>query len=176
MLGGLGISIVSTSAGIMTDAQAAQEGSRRRSHRHSSLNRRSTQTQCHVLQRNPSRCPKASSARSQADAITVKGPKGTLEADAPAGVDVAVQRQRSPAEAPKDRHDTKMAGTTRALISNMVKGVSEGYRAQARARRRRLSRRAAGQGSEPDARLLASGRVQGAGRHHDRQCRRRPKS
>src|SRR5260221_675016 len=46
-------------------------------------------------------------------------------------------------------------------------GRQRGLPEEARARRRRLSRRAAGQGPEPDARLLASRCVPGAGRHHD---------
>ena len=107
-------------------------------------------------------------ARSRPTRSRVKGPKGTL-------VDAEARRRRrrrrttakcsSSAEMPRD---TKMAGTARALIANMVKGVVRGLSKQARAGRRRLPRRDAGQGSEPDARLLAPGRVQGAGRHHHR--------
>ncbi len=37
VMGGLGIAIVSTPAGIMTDAQARAQGRRRRSHRHRRL-------------------------------------------------------------------------------------------------------------------------------------------
>ena len=60
------------------------------------------------------------------DAITVKGPKGTLKFSAPAGVEVGVQGSVVQLKS-KDENDQKMAGTARALLANMVKGVSEGY-------------------------------------------------
>ena len=44
----------------------------------------------------------------------------------PAGVDVAVNGSEVQLSS-KDKNDLKMAGTMRALINNMVKGVSEGY-------------------------------------------------
>ena len=47
------------------------------------------------------------------------------------------------------------AGAARAHLANMVDGRVEGLRAQARAGRRRLPRRGAGQDAEPHARLLA---------------------
>ena len=60
------------------------------------------------------------------DAVTVKGPKGTLKYAAPASVQFGVhgsEVQLTTAEG----GDTKMTGTARALLANMVKGVSEGY-------------------------------------------------
>jgi large subunit ribosomal protein L6 len=74
----------------------------------------------------PVALPKGVECQVQADAITVKGPKGTLKIDAPAGVDVAVANGEITLKA-KDQNDTKMAGTARSLLNNMVKGVSEGY-------------------------------------------------
>jgi large subunit ribosomal protein L6 len=74
----------------------------------------------------PVALPKGVDCQVQAGAITVKGPKGTLKIDAPAGVDVAVANGEIQLKA-KDQNDTKMAGTARSLLSNMVKGVSEGY-------------------------------------------------
>ena len=74
----------------------------------------------------PVALPKGVESQVQADAITVKGPKGTLKIDAPAGVDVAVANGEIQLKA-TDQNDTKMAGTARALLNNMVKGVSEGY-------------------------------------------------
>lgn len=61
-----------------------------------------------------------------ADAVTVKGPKGTLSLARPAGVEFAVENgivQLSAQTA--DR--IAMAGTARAILANMVKGVSEGF-------------------------------------------------
>jgi large subunit ribosomal protein L6 len=74
----------------------------------------------------PIALPKGVECQIQPDAITVKGPKGTLKLDAPQGVDVAVANGEVQLKAKND-NDTKMAGTARALLNNMVKGVSEGY-------------------------------------------------
>ncbi len=60
--------------------------------------------------------------------VTVKGPKGTLEHDAPAtivvsrdGDDIVVTR------ADDERENRALHGLTRSLVANMVRGVSEGY-------------------------------------------------
>lgn len=74
----------------------------------------------------PIALPKGVECQVKADAITVKGPKGTLAIAAPAGVEVAVDGGEIKLSA-KSETDTKMAGTARALINNMVTGVSEGY-------------------------------------------------
>jgi large subunit ribosomal protein L6 len=74
----------------------------------------------------PIAMPKGVECQVKADAITVKGPKGTLAIASPAGVDVAVDGGTIQLSA-KSANDTKMAGTARALINNMVTGVSEGY-------------------------------------------------
>lgn len=74
----------------------------------------------------PVALPKGVECQVQADAITVKGPKGTLQIAAPAGVEVAINGGEIQLKAQGD-NDHKMAGTARALINNMVKGVSEGY-------------------------------------------------
>jgi len=74
----------------------------------------------------PVTLPKGVDCQIQSGAITVKGPKGTLKMTAPAGVDVAVNGSEVQLKS-KDETDTKMAGTMRSLINNMVKGVSEGY-------------------------------------------------
>ena len=74
----------------------------------------------------PINLPKGVECQVKADAITVKGPKGTLAIASPAGVSVAVDGGTIQLSA-KSANDTKMAGTARALINNMVTGVSEGY-------------------------------------------------
>ena len=70
--------------------------------------------------------PKGVDVQLSAEKITVKGPKGTLNMATPPGVTAKLE----------DGHvllsgntagDIKMAGTARALINNMVVGVSEGY-------------------------------------------------
>ena len=74
----------------------------------------------------PVALPKGVDCQVQGAAITVKGPKGTLKMTTPAGVDVAVNGGEVQLKS-RDQTDTKMAGTARSLINNMVKGVSEGY-------------------------------------------------
>lgn len=73
----------------------------------------------------PVALPKGVECQVQADTITVKGPKGTLKMAALAGVDIVVNGGEVQLKAQGD--DSKMAGTARALINNMVTGVSEGY-------------------------------------------------
>ena len=59
-------------------------------------------------------------------AIVVKGPKGTLSLANPPGVGIRVEGGQAVME-PESADRLAMAGTTRALIANMVAGVSEGY-------------------------------------------------
>ena len=58
--------------------------------------------------------------------LSVKGPKGTLTMAKPAGVTVANDNGKVQlgAESPDAM---KMAGTTRAILANMLTGVSEGF-------------------------------------------------
>ena len=58
--------------------------------------------------------------------IQVKGPKGTLFGPRPTGVDVQVENGTVQLAAKSDQ-DWAMAGTLRALLNNMVTGVSAGY-------------------------------------------------
>src|ERR1700751_5835668 len=74
----------------------------------------------------PIALPKGVECAVAKDAVTVKGPKGTLKFAAPAGVEIGVQGSQVQCST-KEGGQTKMAGTARALIANMVKGVSEGY-------------------------------------------------
>ncbi|MDY0020983.1 50S ribosomal protein L6 [Arenimonas caeni] len=60
------------------------------------------------------------------DQVTVKGPKGTLSLAKPTGVEFKVDNgvlQLSAA----DPANVPMAGTARAILANMVTGVSEGF-------------------------------------------------
>jgi large subunit ribosomal protein L6 len=58
--------------------------------------------------------------------IQVKGPKGTLHGPRPDGVEVRIEDNVVQLSVRSDQ-DWAMAGTLRALLSNMVVGVSEGY-------------------------------------------------
>jgi large subunit ribosomal protein L6 len=60
--------------------------------------------------------------------VTVKGPKGTLEHDAPD--DIAITREGDEllvARPDDEREHRALHGLTRSLIANMVIGVSEGF-------------------------------------------------
>jgi len=70
--------------------------------------------------------PKGVEFTSSAESFTVKGPKGTLVQLRPHGVDLALENgavNLSPVHADNDA----MAGTMRALLANMVHGVSVGF-------------------------------------------------
>ena len=61
--------------------------------------------------------------------MTVKGPKGRLERDLPAGMEVEIADGQVRVRPPKSQ-DPKLRGLyglTRTLIYNMVKGVTEGF-------------------------------------------------
>ncbi|SDD93663.1 50S ribosomal protein L6 [Aquimonas voraii] len=74
----------------------------------------------------PIALPKGVELSQDALNLTVKGPKGSLTQAKPAGVDVAVEGGELRVKAANDDL-IAMAGTLRALLANMVAGVSEGY-------------------------------------------------
>jgi len=74
----------------------------------------------------PVTLPKGVDVQVSAEAITVKGPKGTLKLPMPPGVEASMQDGQVVFSG-KTPNDIKMAGTARALVANMVIGVSDGY-------------------------------------------------
>jgi large subunit ribosomal protein L6 len=62
----------------------------------------------------------------QSDNVSVKGPKGTLSIAKPAGIEVIVEDGHALLSA-NDPALVPLAGTLRAIIANMVQGVSEGF-------------------------------------------------
>ncbi len=74
----------------------------------------------------PVALPKGVECTVAKNAVTVKGPKGTLKLAALAGVEVGVHGSEIRLVS-TETGPMKMAGTARALIANMIKGVSEGY-------------------------------------------------
>jgi large subunit ribosomal protein L6 len=74
----------------------------------------------------PIALPKGVELTQDAVNLTVKGPKGSLTQAKPAGVAVAVEGGEVRVQAANDDL-IAMAGTLRALLANMVAGVSEGY-------------------------------------------------
>jgi len=60
--------------------------------------------------------------------LTVKGPKGTLVRSFHPDITINVSDSEIVVERPSDnKHHRSLHGTTRALIANMVTGVSEGF-------------------------------------------------
>ncbi|VAW74128.1 LSU ribosomal protein L6p (L9e) [hydrothermal vent metagenome] len=78
--------------------------------------------------KNPVEVPKGVEVAISGQAVTVKGGKGSLQRDVHASVKVE-QTDNVLTFAPKDgsRAAMALAGTTRALINNMVIGVTEGF-------------------------------------------------
>ena len=85
------------------------------------------------------------------DEIRVKGPKGTLSERMPAGIEVKIENSTIVFERPDDRRESReMHGLARALVANMVDGVTKpfvkeleiqgvGYRAEADAKTLKLT-------------------------------------
>jgi large subunit ribosomal protein L6 len=60
--------------------------------------------------------------------MRVKGPKGSLEAAVPAGISLAIDGGRAEFTRADESKPTKaLHGLSRALLANMVKGVTEGF-------------------------------------------------
>ncbi len=60
--------------------------------------------------------------------VTVKGPKGTLDLQAPPTITVSREGEEIVVTRPDDeRENRSLHGLTRSLVANMVHGVSEGY-------------------------------------------------
>ena len=60
--------------------------------------------------------------------VTVKGPKGTLEHDAPETITITREGDELLVARPDDqRANRALHGLTRSLVANMVTGVSEGF-------------------------------------------------
>lgn len=77
----------------------------------------------------PISIPSGVTVTSKDGVITVKGPKGELSQSVDPTIEIKVENNQIELTRPNDEKDTKAKhGLYRALINNMVKGVSEGYR------------------------------------------------
>ena len=60
--------------------------------------------------------------------VTVKGPKGELSLELVKGIEVSLEENTLTVTRPNDEKYTRsIHGTTRALIQNMIKGVTDGF-------------------------------------------------
>lgn len=76
----------------------------------------------------PVELPKGVETTLAADQITIKGPKGTLTQALTGDVAIALEDGRLTFVAANEtRHSEAMSGTVRALVHNMVEGVSKGF-------------------------------------------------
>lgn len=74
----------------------------------------------------PIALPKGVEVNIQAENVTVKGPKGTLSIAKPADIEVKIEDGNAVLSANDPAH-TPLTGTLRAIIANMVHGVSAGF-------------------------------------------------
>lgn len=74
----------------------------------------------------PVNLPKGVELNIQPESVSVKGPKGTLSLPKPAGVEISVNDGVATLAA-NDASLVALTGTVRAILANMVKGVSEGF-------------------------------------------------
>lgn len=79
--------------------------------------------------KNPVEIPKGVEVNISGNQLNVKGSKGALVMDINSSVAVAKNADNKITFEPRDgsKHANAMAGTTRALVKNMVTGVSEGF-------------------------------------------------
>jgi large subunit ribosomal protein L6 len=62
------------------------------------------------------------------DAVTVKGPKGTLSRSIPGAISVRREESQLLVERPDDERESRsLHGLARTLVSNMVVGVTDGF-------------------------------------------------
>ncbi|MEG1678464.1 MAG: 50S ribosomal protein L6 [Stenotrophomonas sp.] len=74
----------------------------------------------------PINLPKGVELTIQPEVVSVKGPKGTLSLNKTAGVEITLDNGVATLS-PKDISFDALAGTVRAILANMVQGVSEGF-------------------------------------------------
>ncbi len=75
----------------------------------------------------PIEMPKGVELKIDGQQVSVKGGKGQLEARLPAGIEFAIDGQIVTVAADSVARDPAMSGTARALVANMVEGVSAGF-------------------------------------------------
>ncbi|MCH7729931.1 50S ribosomal protein L6 [Patescibacteria group bacterium] len=76
----------------------------------------------------PIELPSGVSVEVSGKVVFVRGPKGSLDKKLPDGIEVVVKNSEVKVEKKKNTLKTKaLHGTLRALINNMVRGVSEGW-------------------------------------------------
>ncbi len=89
------------------------------------------ETEMSRIGKKPIDIPKAVNVDIKESLVKVKGPKGELSYATPAGIKVSVDNGKVIVDRGSDlKEDRALHGLVRSLISNMVTGVSEGYKRQ----------------------------------------------
>jgi large subunit ribosomal protein L6 len=78
------------------------------------------------IAKNPIELPKGVEFKETEGTVSVKGPKGTLSLEIHPAVGVSLE-DGVVSFAPHNEADMAMAGTMRALVANMVEGVTNGF-------------------------------------------------
>ena len=78
------------------------------------------------IAKKPIALPKGVEVNTQAESISVKGPKGTLSVVKPADIQVRIEDGNALLSA-NDPSQIALTGTLRAIVANMVHGVSQGF-------------------------------------------------
>ena len=78
------------------------------------------------IAKKPVALPKGVEVSSQPGSISVKGPKGTLSVVKPADIQVNIEDGNALLSA-NDPSQIALTGTLRAIVANMVQGVSQGF-------------------------------------------------
>ena len=123
VLGGLGVAILSTSSGLLTDRQAEQEGRGWGSPRLRVVI-------CHVTYRTtPHRHPRRRRRRrSTARPSPSRAPRASSRSPWPRPIEVKVEEGQVLVTRPDDERESRsLHGLTRTLIANQIIGVTEGY-------------------------------------------------
>ena len=74
----------------------------------------------------PVALPKGVEINVSADSISAKGPKGTLAIAKPAGIELKVEDGNA-VFSTENAEQIALTGTLRAILANMVKGVTDGF-------------------------------------------------
>ena len=75
----------------------------------------------------PVKIPAGVEIKSDAGQVTVKGAKASLSLPLPKGVAIEFKNGEASVTADSIKGNAKLSGTVRALINNMVNGVTKGY-------------------------------------------------
>ncbi|TWT20010.1 50S ribosomal protein L6 [Luteimonas marina] len=78
------------------------------------------------IAKKPIALPKGVEVNAQPESISVKGPKGTLNIVKPAAIELKIEDGNALLSA-NDPSQIALTGTLRAIVANMVHGVSQGF-------------------------------------------------